>query len=125
MLIDAANGKNITEITTAEYFQEKFDVADLKIQLQMLPDAVRTAFPGSASDIKEVTNVRTIAEILNQSDIIKGMLGEVDKLLRAYLTFLATSATADRSFSSSSNQDLPEKFHETAMLQQLLFTLCL
>ena len=102
LLIDAANGKNIAEVSSVvtEYFQGKVDIPHLVIQLQMLPDAVRTAFLGSASDIKEVTDVRTIAETLNQSNIITGMLGEVDKLFRAYLTVSVTSATAERSFSS-------------------------
>ena len=65
----------------------------------MLPDAISTAFAGSSIKVK-VTNVRTIADALNQNKVIKHMLGEVDKLLRAYLTFPVTSATAERSFSS-------------------------
>ena len=44
--------------------------------------------------------MRTVADVLNQSELVKGMLGEVDKLLRAHLTFPVTSATAERSFSS-------------------------
>ena len=50
--------------------------------------------------IKKVTNVRTIAEAMNKSTIYKGMLGEVDKLLKLYFTFPVTTATAERSFSS-------------------------
>ena len=50
--------------------------------------------------IKKVTNVRTIAEAMNKSTIYKGMLGEVDKLLKLYFTFPVTIATAERSFSS-------------------------
>ena len=102
LLIDSANGKEILEIpeAIAEYFREKIDVSRLKVQLEMLPDAIRTAFPAPPSNVKEVTNVRTIADTLNESNIVKGMLGEIDKLLRAYLTFPVTSATAERSFSS-------------------------
>ena len=66
----------------------------------MLPDAITTAFAGTAVKVKKVTNVRTIGDSLNQSTMVKSMLGEVDKLLRAYLTFPATSATAERSFSA-------------------------
>ena len=46
-----------------------------KIQISMLADTINTAFGGS---IKTVTNVRTIAEALNQSNIVRGMLNEVD-----------------------------------------------
>ena len=72
----------------------------MKIQLPMLPDAISTAFAGSLIRVQKVTNVRTIADTFNQSEIVKGMLSEVDKLLRGYLTFPVTSATAERSFSS-------------------------
>ena len=50
--------------------------------------------------IKSVTNVRTIAEGMNQSEIYKRMLGEIHKVLKNYFTFPVTSATAERSFSS-------------------------
>ena len=102
LLIDSANGKEILEIpeAVAEYFRGKIDVSRLKVQLGMLPDAIRTAFPASTSNVKEVTNIRTITDTLNESNIVKGMLGEIDKLLQAYLTFPVTSATAERSFSS-------------------------
>ena len=72
----------------------------MKIQLVMLPDAIRTAYSGTATTIKKVTNVRTIADMFKDSDIFKGMLNEVEKVVRVYLTFPTTSATAERSFSS-------------------------
>ena len=37
---------------------------------------------------------------MNKSEIYKGMLSEVDKLLKMYRTFPVTSATAERAFSS-------------------------
>ena len=37
---------------------------------------------------------------MNESEIYKGMLGEVEKVLRIYLNFPVTTATAERSFSS-------------------------
>ena len=46
------------------------------------------------------TNVRTIAEGMNQSDIYKKMLAEVDKMLKIYFTIPVTTATAERSFST-------------------------
>ena len=71
----------------------------------MLPNAINTAFSGTAVHVKKVTHVRAIADTLNLSKIVKGMLGEVDKLLRVYLTFPTTSATAERSFSSLSQSE--------------------
>ena len=37
---------------------------------------------------------------MNQNEIYKGTLNEVDKLLRIYFTFSVTSATAERPFTS-------------------------
>lgn len=63
----------------------------------MIPDMIKTAFDGS---IKKVTIMRTLTDAMNKSEIYKGMLGEVDKLLKMYFTFPVTSATAERAFSS-------------------------
>ena len=46
-----------------------------------------------------VTSVTTIAEGMNQSDIYKRMLGEVDRVLKIYFTIPVTTATAERLFS--------------------------
>ena len=43
----------------------------------MLPDLIRTAFSDSVP-IKKVTNVRTIADAMDKSNVYKGMLTEVD-----------------------------------------------
>ena len=66
----------------------------------MLPDGIRTAYSGTATTIKKVTNVRTIANMFKNSDIFKGMLNELEKIVQVYLTFPTTSATAKRSFFS-------------------------
>ena len=44
--------------------------------------------------------MRTIVEAMTESAIYKGMLPEVDKLLKLFLTFPVTTATVERSFSS-------------------------
>ena len=62
----------------------------------MLPDAIKTSSVG----IKKVSNVRTIPSVMNESPIYKGMLLEIDKLLKLYLTFPVTTSTAERSFFS-------------------------
>ena len=102
LLVDATNGEDVPEVpeVVARYFRGKIDTARLKIQLLMLPEAISTAFVGSSIEVKKVMNVRTTADALNQNKTIKRMLDEVhvDKLLRAYLTFPVTSATAERLF---------------------------
>ena len=44
--------------------------------------------------------MQTIVSAMNESAIYKGMLQEVDKLLRLYVTFPMTTSTAEHSFSS-------------------------
>ena len=124
LLIDAANGGDVPDIpeVIVQYFQGKIDSARFRIQLLMLPDAVCTAFTGTAIKIKKVTQVRTISDTLNKSEFVKGMLSEVDKLLRAYLTFPVTSATAERSFSSLRRI---KTFLRSSMVQQRLNNLFL
>ena len=68
-----------------------------KVQLLLLPDTISATF---TSSLKTDTNVRTITEALNQNNIVKGVLNEVDRLVQACLTFPLTSATAARSFTS-------------------------
>lgn len=62
----------------------------------MLPNAIQTV---QGTKIKMVTTIRTVAETLNTSTMVNGMLKEVGKLVQAYFTFPVTSATAERSFS--------------------------
>lgn len=97
-LIKCANGETDQFISTdlEAYLKDDFDLERLKIQLSMLPDVIKT----SSLSIKHVTNVRTIVSAMSESAIYQGMLQEVDKLLRLYLTFPVTTATAERSFSS-------------------------
>ena len=83
-----------------EVFRKYVDPDHLMVQLSMIPNLIKSAFADNIT-IKKVTNVRTIADAMNQNEIYKGIvLNEVDKLLRIYFTFPFTSATAERSFSS-------------------------
>ena len=92
--MNAANGEATHEISAdvIKCFRGKIDVSLLRVQLSMLPGAIDT--------VKKVTNVRTIVDALNDSNLVKGMFSEVDKVLCLYFTFPVTSATAERSFSS-------------------------
>ena len=91
LLLDAANGTEIQEIpdSARQYFHGKIDFGRLEVHLKMLPEVFKTASSHSASDIpiQKVTNVRTIADTLSKSEIYRGMVSQVDLLVRAYLTF--------------------------------------
>ena len=75
---------------------------DLKKQLQLLPDLLKTANIRHNMGIKKVTStcISTICDIFNSCDFAKTMLPEVHKLLKVYLTIPVTTATPERSFSS-------------------------
>ncbi len=98
LLLSAANG-NVIDISDAvsSFIEGDIDKSRLSVQLPMVQDMINTALGGS---IKKTTNLRTIAEAMNKSNIYKTMLSEVDKLLKIHLTTPITSATAERSFSS-------------------------
>ena len=100
LLLRAANGELgqgcILEALTT-FLKSDVDQSRLEIQLLMIPDMIKTAFDGS---VKKVTMLRTLSDAMNKNEIYKGMLSEVDKLLRIYFTFPVTSATAERAFSS-------------------------
>ena len=96
LLLTSANGIAVDTLSQAliRFLEGDVDVARLKVQLCMLPDAIKTALNGT---IKRVTNVRTIADAMLQSEIYKNMLCEVNKLLLLYsgvATNEATEATA-------------------------------
>ena len=98
ILMKFANGNTEEGISPdlEMYLKNDFALENLKTQLSMLPDAIKTSTLG----IKKVTNVRTIANVMNECSVYKSMLQEVDKLLKLYLTFPVTTSTAERSFSS-------------------------
>ena len=81
-LIESANSNNQASISEdlETYLKEDFDIERLKIQLLMLQDVIKT----SSLSVKKVTNVRTILQAMNESQIYKRMLPEVDKLRKLY-----------------------------------------
>lgn len=100
LLVSAGNGTMANEIpeTVSIYLESGIDVEWLKVQLLMLPDMIKTAFEGR---IKAVTNVRTITSSMEQNEIYKGMLSQINKLLKICITFPVTSAIAERFLSSA------------------------
>ena len=99
LMIKCANGdfQDIVPESIKDFLKDDVDLARLRIQLCMLPDMIKAAFNSS---VKQVTNVRTIASAMLESDVYQKMLTEVDKLLVLYFTFPVTTSTAERSFSS-------------------------
>ena len=83
-------------------YKNDIDLKKLKIQLQMLPDLVRTrnVKVPNCIPIKSITNVRTICDIMNETNISKEMLSEVLKLLKVFYTIPVTTSSVERTFSA-------------------------
>ena len=98
LLLSAANG-NVTEISdsVSKFIEGDIDKSRLLIQLPMVQDMIKTARNGS---IKKTTNLRTITQAMDKSNIYKNMLSEIDKLLKILFTIPITSATAEHRFAS-------------------------
>ena len=77
-------------------YGKDIDIHKLSLQLQLLPDAIRS----SSTTIKEVTKIQTICDVLNDQPGVKNLLTEVHKLLRIYYTIPVTTTSAERSFSA-------------------------
>ena len=114
--LKTANGRDIEPISDVllDFLGSDVDCNRLKIQLLMVPDMIKTAFTCELP-VKEVTNVRTIAKSMKQSEIYKGMFSEI------YFTF---PATEERWFSSLRRLKTSTKLYEPLQAQQFVSTLC-
>ena len=81
-----------------EIYSSVINFDKLVNQLSMLQDFVRVST--ASQEIKKITKVSTICEVMNSSNLGKSMFTEVHKLLTIYLTVPMTSATAEQTFSS-------------------------
>uniref|UniRef100_A0A1X7U9Z0 HAT C-terminal dimerisation domain-containing protein n=1 Tax=Amphimedon queenslandica TaxID=400682 RepID=A0A1X7U9Z0_AMPQE len=97
--IKSINGQKIMDISDKlqNYCTPDIDQNRLKCQLSLLSDMIKSAIQNQD---QMVINVRTIVEAMNTSEIYKGMLTEVYKMLELYFTFPVTTSTAERFFSS-------------------------
>ena len=101
LLVSSCNGDALTFSSNfKEMYGSDLKMDALTVQLSMLPDVVKTANKEHNMGIKRVTVVSSVCDLFNTCRFPKIMLGEVDLLLRMYLTVPLTSATAERSFSS-------------------------
>jgi len=102
-LLDAANGTFSGELPQElQMYKNDIDLTRLKVQLQMMPDLIRTRnqLPTNLVPIKKVTNVRTICDVMNDVSVSKDMLSQVHRLLKIFYTIPVTSSTAERTFSA-------------------------
>lgn len=102
ILIKACNGDGSVEDLPSEInlYSKEIDIPRLKIQLQMLPDLLRTYNEKNPSTpIKRVTSLRTLCDVICDLSSSRSLLNEVSHLLKIVLTIPVSSATAERTFS--------------------------
>ena len=103
ILIKAANQQDNAQVIIPDsiytMYSKDVNFERAVVQLQMLPDVVKTYKESQGLRKLEVTSVRTIAEVFNGVPMTKQLFSEVDKLLRLYFTISVTTCTAERSFS--------------------------
>ena len=82
-------------------YKKDFNVVQLHVQLQMLPNLVQTrnSLRRDQLAITKVTSVRTIANVLTEVEVGKAMLPDVVALVKIYYILPVTTATGERSFS--------------------------
>ena len=88
--------------TDRTLYSDDLDLDRLKVHMTMLPDVVRTYNDRQPENmqLKPITKVCLIAEILQQNISTKSLLSELHKLLRLYFTIPMSNANSERSFSS-------------------------
>ena len=79
LLLDTCNGDYSTSSSFSDYLEGDVDYERLKVHLSMLSDLIKTVYKDSIP-VKKVTDIKTIAEAMEQSTIYKDMLSEVNKI---------------------------------------------
>ncbi|CAF1474490.1 unnamed protein product [Rotaria sordida] len=83
-----------------EFLVDDIDIDQLERELTMLPDYFSTVNKQKNLNLKRITKISTICELLNIEPVGKNLFCEYRKLLLLYLTIPTTTATAERSFSA-------------------------
>ena len=103
LLIEAANNQDTSPIdipsSIINMYSRDVNFERAKVQLQMLPDLVKSYKQSQGLSKLEISSMRTITDLLNNVPLAKDMFSEVDNLLRIYFTMPITTCTAERSFS--------------------------
>ena len=117
-LLNSANTGDSHISEEVKLYSKEINIERLKIQLQMLPELIRTYNEKNLSmSIKKVTNLRTLCELMCDVSSSKSLLCEVFNLLHIALTIPVTSATAERTFSTLRRL---KTFLRSSMTQQRL-----
>ena len=77
-------------------FKDDLDVSEVNTQLPRLHEIIKKASP----DVRSVTSIHTICDVMDSNEVFKEILPAVHKLLLLYLTIPIMSATAERAFSA-------------------------
>ena len=81
-LFNSASGAD-GHIPGIKLYSKEIDIERLRIQLQMLPELIRTFNEkNSATAVKKVTNLRTLCEVMSDVSSSKSLLCEIFSLLR-------------------------------------------
>ena len=82
LLLNAGNGENLDSFhpLVSSFLQNDFDLDRLKTHLSLVNDVIKEANTGSVP-VRRVTNVRTISEAMNTSQIYKTMLSKCTSFL--------------------------------------------
>ena len=100
LLLDAAQNVSVTDLPRELDIYKDLDKQCLVIQLRMIPELVRAYNERNPSTIiRQVTNLRTLCEMMNNVTSSKTMFSEVCTLLHTVLTIPVTTSTAERTFS--------------------------
>ena len=100
-LLDAAQNMHEEELPSELDMYKDIDKQCLQVQLRMLPELMRTYNERNpATTIKQITNLKTLCEVMNDVTSSKTMFSEVYTLLHTVLTVPVTTATAERTFST-------------------------
>ena len=98
LLLDAAQNVSVTDLPRELDIYKDLDKQRLVIQLRMiLVRAYNERNP--ATIIRQVTNLRTLCEMMNNVTSSKTTFSEVRTLLHTVLTVPVTTSTAERTFS--------------------------
>ncbi|CAF4989653.1 unnamed protein product [Rotaria sp. Silwood1] len=93
---------NVSLNDIKEFLVGDIDIDQLERELTMLPDYFSTVNKQKNLNLKRITKISTICELLNIEPVGKNLFCEYRKLLLLYLTIPTTTATAERSFSALS-----------------------
>ena len=101
ILLQSFNGVHVPfSDEFCKLYRDELNFEQLKLQLMMLPDLLKTANEAEAVRIIRVTSIGTVIDLMSMNSFSQYFLSEVNSLLRIYLTVPMSSATAERTFST-------------------------